>query len=260
LTVRNRTEDILRAFERGANDYLSKPFERQEMLARVRTLVTMKKVMRQVVDAELKALQAQISPHFLYNALNAIMGLCVTLPEKAYTILDELSNYLQSKFKFNGLNGFIPLEEELQLVKSYLRIEMVRLGSRLKVEYNIDPGISINIPPLTVQPLVENAVKYGIYPKKEGGTVSILVNRADNGAIIIVNDDGMGMPQHKADSILNGQAKTQGIGLRNVDQRLKRYYGCGLKIISEVNKGTTIVVTIPDSGIKEDCHNESISN
>ena len=143
LAVRNRIEDILRAFESGANDYLSKPFDRKEMLARVKTLVTMKRVSKQAVDAELKFLQAQIKPHFLYNALNTIMGFCIKEPEKAYTLMDELSNYLKGKFRFENLDNLTTLEEELELVKSYLNIEIARFGSRLKVKYHIDQGITL---------------------------------------------------------------------------------------------------------------------
>jgi signal transduction histidine kinase/DNA-binding response OmpR family regulator len=125
LTVRNRTEDILRAFDSGANDYLSKPFDRKEMLARVKTLITMKKIWKHAVDSELKFLQAQIKPHFVNNALNTIMGFCVTEPEKAYGLIEELSNYLQGKLRFSSLDDFTTLEKELELVKSYLNIEIV---------------------------------------------------------------------------------------------------------------------------------------
>jgi two-component system sensor histidine kinase ChiS len=260
LTVRNRIEDILRAFESGANDYLSKPFDRKEMLARVKTLVTMKRVSKQAVDAELKFLQAQIKPHFLYNALNTIMGFCIKEPEKAYTLMDELSNYLKGKFRFENLDNLTTLEEELELVKSYLNIEIARFGSRLKVKYHIDQGITLKIPPLILQPLVENAVKHGIYPKREGGTVCISVTRKNNKVLMAVNDDGMGMPQHVADSILKGQTEVDGIGILNLDRRLRRHYGCGLKIISEVDKGTTILMQIPNSYTKEECLDESYSN
>jgi two-component system sensor histidine kinase ChiS len=259
LTVRSRVEDILQAFENGANDYLSKPFDRKEMLARVRTLVTMKKVTKQAVDAELRFLQAQIKPHFLYNTLNTIMGFCVTKPDKAYMLIDELSNYLQGKFRLKCLDNFTTLEDELELVKSYLNIEIARFGSRLKVEYNIEQGIALKIPPLILQPLAENAVKHGVYPKKEGGTICLSVSRKQGGIIMLISDDGLGMPQHKADSILSGQVDSNGIGIHNVDERLKRCYGRGLRIISEVDKGTTVIIEVPDSSTEEEDY-EGCSN
>ncbi|HHW49730.1 MAG TPA: response regulator [Clostridiaceae bacterium] len=246
LTVRNRIEDILQAFESGANDYIPKPFDRREMLARVRNLVEMKKAIKQAVDAELKFLQVQIKPHFLYNTLNTIMGFCVKNPEKAYMLLDDFSNYLQGRFRFKKLDNLISLEDEIELVKSYLNIEMARLGDRLKVEYKIEQEINVMIPPLLLQPLVENAVKHGIYHKNGEGTVWISVSREKNYVLITVKDDGVGMPQQKADLILEEQNESNSIGIYNVNERLKKFYGCGLKIISDVGKGTTVMLKIPD--------------
>lgn len=257
LTIRNRIEDILQAFENGANDYLSKPFDRKEMLARVRTLIGMKTALEQAVDSELKFLQAQIRPHFIYNALNTIMGLCLTEPDKVYELIGQLSNYLQGKFRFINTNNLITLEDELELVKSYVNIELARFGERLKVEYHIERGITFKMPPLILQPLVENAIKHGIYPKSEGGTVSISVCREKDSIKILISDDGAGMPQAMADSILDGQAEISGIGIRNLDERLKKHYGCGLKIVSEVDKGTTAEILIPYYKINEGSINES---
>lgn len=260
LTVRNRIEDILQAFENGANDYLSKPFDRKEMLARIRTLLTMKTAMKQAVDAELKFLQAQIKPHFLYNALNTIMGFCIVEPEKAYDLIDQLSNFLQGKFRFKSLNNLITLKDELELVKSYLNIELARFGKRLKVEYHIELCESLKIPPLILQPLVENAIKHGIYPKSEKGTVSISAYRNKDTITMLIKDDGVGMPQAKADSILNGEAEINGIGIRNLDDRLKKHYGHGLRIASEVDKGTTVEIKIPSSKTDEGSANEGYAN
>lgn len=250
LTVRNRIEDILQALDSGANDYLSKPFDRKEMLARVRTLITMKKAVKKAVDTELKFLQAQIKPHFLFNALNTIIGFCLKEPKKAYSLLNEFSNYLQEKYRIKNLEDFITLEEELELVKSYLAIEKARYAGLLNVEYNIEPGIELKIPPLILQPLVENAVKHGICPKQGGGTVWISVSKWPDRIIMEVKDNGVGMSQEKLSSILNSELnseekKSDGIGIRNVNERLKKFYGCELKIKSEENEGTTVVIEIP---------------
>ena len=171
-----------------------------------------------------------------YICVNTIMGLCLTEPDKVYELIGQLSNYLQGKFRFINTNNLITLEDELELVKSYVNIELARFGERLKVEYHIERGITFKMPPLILQPLVENAIKHGIYPKSEGGTVSISVCREKDSIKILISDDGAGMPQAMADSILDGQAEISGIGIRNLDERLKKHYGCGLKIVSEVDK------------------------
>ncbi|MGB3926926.1 MAG: ATP-binding protein [Caldicoprobacterales bacterium] len=261
LTVRNRIEDILQGFQSGANDYLSKPFDREEMLARVKNLVTMKKVRKQAIDAELKFLQAQIKPHFLYNTLNVIMGFCITDPKKTYMLIDELGTYLQGKFRYKNLDSFISLEEELELVKSYLNIEKARFGTRLNVEYHIEEGVDLEIPPLILQPLVENAVKHGIYPKKEGGTVWISVEKNNGKVLMTVQDDGVGMSQKKANSLLlEDQMQRDGIGIGNLNERLKRHYGSGLKIKSEVGKGTIVSMEILNSSTSEGYSNEGNYN
>ena len=220
LTVRDSQEDILKAFEVGANDYLAKPFNKREMLARVRTLLTLKRTMTEVLSSEMRFLQAQIRPHFLYNTLNTIMGFCRKDPEKARELLDQLSCYLRGKFKFGEMDKFILLKEELELVKAYLHIEKARFGDRLQVVSSFPAGANYWIPPLILQPLVENAVRHGIYPRKEGGTIVIKAEDLADALVISIKDDGVGMSKTKIEEILNTQKEIDGIGLRNVNQRL----------------------------------------
>ena len=245
LTVRDSQEDILKAFEVGANDYLAKPFNKREMLARVRTLLTLKRTMNEVLSSEMRFLQAQIKPHFLYNTINTIMGFCRKDPEKARELLDQLSCYLRGKFKFGELDKFIFLEEELELVEAYLSIEKARFGERLQVVTSFPAETNYLIPPLILQPLVENAVRHGIYPRKEGGTIEIVVEDLEGALVIKVKDDGIGMSKAKIEEILETKNSNGGIGLRNVNQRLKSHYSQGLNISSEINKGTTVTVRIP---------------
>ena len=127
--------------------------------------------MKQVVTAELQFLQAQIQPHFIFNTLNTIMVFCRQDPNKAAELLDELGNYLRGKFSFSNADELIPLEKELDFVNSYLAIEKVRLDERLQVSYDLDTNLDVYIPSLILQPIVENAVRHGIRPKKEGGKV-----------------------------------------------------------------------------------------
>lgn len=201
---------------------------------------------RKIYQAEISALQAQIQPHFLYNTLNTITAFCRTQPMKAAEILEELSNYLQGKFRFNSM-ALIPLEQELDLIKSYLAIEQVRFGKRLNIVYRIETNANPLIPSLILQPLVENAVKHGVYPKRQGGTVQISIKRVEEETIIIVADDGVGIPPSKLEALLNDKkAQEVGIGLQNINKRLQKHYGYGLNIQSSTDKGTTITLIIPD--------------
>lgn len=249
ITVRNRPEDIEIAFMAKANDYIAKPFHKKELLARVQAQLRLQEVSeteRRIYQAEISALQAQIQPHFLYNTLNTIIAFCRKDPGKAAEILGELSNYLQNKFRFNNM-ALIPLEQELDLIQSYLAIEQVRFGKRLHVAFCIETDANPLMPPLILQPLVENAVKHGVYPKREGGTVRISIQKAEQGTIIIVADDGVGMAPEQLACVLNDKnAQEVGIGLRNIYKRLQKHYGYGLDIQSEIGRGTTITVKIPD--------------
>lgn len=249
LTVRNRPEDIEVAFMAKANDYISKPFHKKELLVRVKAQLQSQEAYeteRRVYQAEISALQAQIQPHFLYNTLNTIIAFCRTNPAKAAEILEELSNYLQNKFRFNTM-ALIPLEQEVELVKSYLAIEQVRFGKRLTISFCIETDANPLIPPLIVQPLVENAVKHGVYPKRAGGTIQISITKTERETLIVVSDDGVGMTPDKIQSLLNDKkAEEVGIGIQNINKRLQKYYGDGLNIQSNINQGTIITVRIPN--------------
>lgn len=248
-TVRNRPEDIEISFLAKANDYIAKPFHKKELLARVQAQMRSQdayETERRVYRAEIAALQAQIQPHFLYNTLNTVITFCRTNPAKAAELLEELSDYLQNKFRFNSMN-LIPLEQELDLIKSYLAIEQVRFGKRLNVEFKIDTDLKLLIPPLILQPLVENAVKHGVYPKREGGTVQITIKKSAAETNIIVADDGVGIAPDKIECLLKDKtAADAGIGLSNINKRLHRHYGYGLNVQSSLGKGTIITVNIPD--------------
>jgi len=247
ITVRNRPEDIEIAFVAKANDYITKPFHKKELLARVKAQLLSQEVYeteRRVYQAEIYALQSQIQPHFLYNTLNTVIALCRTHPNKAAELLEDLSNYLQNKFRFNSMD-LIPLDQELDLIKSYLAIEQVRFGKRLHIVFCIETDSNPLIPPLILQPLVENAVKHGVYPKRAGGTVQISIKTVANDTVIVVTDDGVGMTSEKV-ACLFSDKKTQevGIGLQNIHKRLQKHYGYGLNIQSNINQGTTITVKI----------------
>ncbi len=188
--------------------------------------------------AELKALQAQINPHFLFNALNTIVSMIRINPEMARKLLINLGNFLRESFKEK--EDIVDINNEIKHIEAYLEIEKARFGSKLNVEYDINCS-NFNVPHLILQPLVENAVKHGIYPKKEGGTISIIINDDNKNYNIIIEDDGVGFDNHF------NKPTHYGIGIKNIDKRLRSIYGnkYGLKIESEKSLGTKAIVTIP---------------
>lgn len=247
VTLGNRTEDILAGFEAGANDYISKPFSLRELKARAWTLLELRKTAEKAINSEMHFLQAQIKPHFIYNTLNSIVSLCRTNPERARELVLELSNFLRSSFDFKSTEKYIALERELDLVKSYLTIEKERFSERLTVQYDIDENININIPPLILQPVVENAVRHGLMSKAEGGTVKISAKNMADYVMLRVSDDGVGMSEEKLSGIFkeHDKAERTGIGLLNIKKRMQTLFGYGPEIQSAVGKGTDIILKIP---------------
>ncbi|UPK44866.1 hybrid sensor histidine kinase/response regulator [Paenibacillus pabuli] len=244
LTASGQTGDILAAFAAGANDILQKPFELAELRARVQSLLAMKSSSEQAVRREMDFLQAQIPPHFLYNSLNALVGLSYKDVDKLRETIHHLTTYLRSKFTFIFQGDAVPLERELELIRAYLAIEQLRFGQRLNVSYTIDEDARVMVPPLTLQPIVENAVRHGIGQKPEGGTVNIIVTRSINGVEIVVEDDGDGMDEQTLR--LLEQGKTGGIGIGNVNRRLQMRYGRNLEIHSRLGEGTRITIYLTE--------------
>ena len=197
---------------------------------------------RHRMESQINFLHAQIQPHFLYNTINTIVAYCRTDPEESRRLLIELSTYLRGKLK-SEKDMFTPLRDEIELIKSYLTIEQVRFKDRLSVEYDIDEECNILIPCLILQPLVENAVKHGLIPKKEGGRISISVKRIGNNVVAKIKDNGVGIGQNDLPDILKG--KNSGIGLSNTNERLKKHYNTQIEVDSKVGKGTEFTVTIP---------------
>jgi two-component system sensor histidine kinase LytS len=202
-------------------------------------------------EAEVKVLQAQINPHFLFNALNTISYYCRSEPARAKDLVVYLAEYY--RHSLSNPKTFIEFQQEIQHVQAYLNIETARFGDRLKVEYDIPPGVSFKVPSLILQPLVENAVKHGILTKEDGGTVYIGVIPQDEVMKVYVYDNGMGIPPEKQKTLLTETRPAEdgrtykSIGLKNVQQRLLAIYGPenGLQIVSKPNIGTSVTFTIP---------------
>lgn len=244
LTSKTSMEDVITGFDAGANDYLAKSFEPEELLARVRTLVNLKTSVDKAMAAEVAFMQAQIKPHFLFNTLNTISSFCDTAPEQARELIDELSNYLRQSFDFKSLQMYVPIERELLLVRSYVAIEKARFGDSLKVIIDVDRTIKVKIPPLSIQPLVENAIRHGIRKKGGSGTVKIAARNTPEGVLVSVEDDGSGIPPDKLAKVLKPE-DSKGVGLCNIDSRLRALLGKGLTIESEIGRGTRVTFLIP---------------
>ena len=189
--------------------------------------------------AEIKALQAQINPHFLFNALNTIVSFVRMDPNKARDLIIDLSIYL--RYNLEKGDELVSLENELKQVKAYIKIEQARYGEKLNVIYDVDEEIDIKIPSLIIQPLVENSIKHGILEGEGCGTVKISVNEEKNHNLIriTIEDDGLGISPEIISDVYNKRMKQNKIGLANVHNRLKLIYGNGLEI-KRLKKGTRI--------------------
>lgn len=246
LTAKNRVTDMKMSMDNGANDYVGKPFEAEELMARVKSLTRLRASVKTAKDAEIAFLRSQIKPHFLYNALNSIAELCVEEPEKAEELTLQLSQYLRSSFDFKQLDSLTSLENELELVKAYINIEKARFGARLQVIYDVNANTDIRIPPLILQPLVENAIRHGLMSNLRGGTVTLSVNTLDHSMIrFMVEDNGSGMSEHKLEEIMRSDVDKRGVGLWNISQRIKLLYGKSILIQSVEGKGTKVSFEIP---------------
>jgi len=191
-------------------------------------------------EAELRALRAQINPHFLFNALTTIGYLTQTAPEKALATIMQLSKLLRGVLR--STKEFQTLGEELKLIESYLEIERARFEERLSVKIDVPPELSkIRIPALLLQPLVENAVKHGITPKKEGGTIRISAELAGDCLTIQIADTGAGIDE--TELRLRRESR---VGLNNVEQRLRLHFGRAARLIiqSTPESGTIVQIKI----------------
>jgi len=207
-----------------------------EAVARARAV---EQTRAELAQAELRALRAQIHPHFLFNALNSIAALITVNPRAA----EETTTQLADVFRYTlGASGkeMVPLSEELEFLRTVLAIEHTRFGERLRVVEDIEPGLdSVPVPSLLLQPLVENAVRHGLAPRAEGGTVRLAARREGDRLIFTVEDDGVGM---RPDAAPRGT----GFGLHSVRERL-RVAGPPhrLDIDTAPGRGTRIEVTLP---------------
>lgn len=193
--------------------------------------------------AELSFLQAQIKPHFLYNSINTFVAISRYDAERARNLLIDFSNYLRRCFDFKDLSQFTSLRNEVELVKTYVDIEKAQFEERLEVSFEICDDLEVNVPILMLQPVVENAIIHGVLPKSGGGHIDISVKTEGKTLAFAVKDNGAGMTPEQLEGIFkHGFGK--GIGLSNIDGRLRKLYGKGLQIKSGAGIGTEVTWAI----------------
>ncbi|MFC3342642.1 ATP-binding protein [Paenibacillus abyssi] len=245
-------------FAAGANDFILKPYDWNELRARVRTLVQLKRSVSMLVQSEVSMLRAQIKPHFLYNAINTIIWMSKRDVEQTQSLLRELSNFLRGSFDFENREQMITFDKEIQLVRAYLALERARFGDRLSVHYELQAA-DFMLPPLVIQPLVENAVRHGLMEKPAGGNVWIRTMIERDQVVITIADDGKGMEPERIAEVMTGSSYSQdadrtGIGLQNINRRLLHTYGQSFRIKQREGGGTIVSFSIPWKG--RDIRNE----
>jgi two-component system LytT family sensor kinase len=194
-------------------------------------------------EMQLSLLKSQINPHFLFNTLNSINMLVSSSKEQARKVITQLSDIFRYALDSHG-DQMVKLIHELDFIDNYIRIQQVRFGQRLKFLKQVDyTCLGIVIPPMILQPLVENAVKYGIAPKDEGGTIMLTVKRINLMIFFEVKDDGLGT---NAKKVMDGSSS--GVGIKNTDQRLRSTFGPGSGLRIHSNEwGYSVSFFIPVS-------------
>lgn len=194
-------------------------------------------------EARLAALKSQINPHFLFNTLNSVSSLIRTNPEQARNVVYKLSSILRRLLR--KTDNLTPLREELSFIDNYMAIELVRFGDKLRFVKEIDAGtLDMLVPSMLLQPLVENSIRHGLSSKVDGGMIRVRSRLTEGRLHILVEDDGIGIPESKLATLFE-----HGIGVNNVNERLKVLFGDGYRmwIDSKPGEGTRTGIEIPES-------------
>jgi two-component system, LytTR family, sensor kinase len=197
---------------------------------------------RLLAEARLAALTSQINPHFLFNTLNSVSSLIRTNPAQARLMVGKLSKVLRRLLRQH--EHFVALSEELSFIEDYLAIEVIRFGDKLRFEAAVAADtLEMQVPSMILQPLVENCIKHGLSNKVEGGTVWIRAYRSESRLHLMVEDDGVGIPDEKLATLLD-----RGIGVSNVNERLKVLFGSDYRmwVESQPDRGTRVQIEIPE--------------
>lgn len=194
---------------------------------------------RENADLRISIMMSQIAPHFIYNTLTSIQVLCEKDPKAAKETVEDFSRYLRGNLESLDEKEPIPFQRELEHVQYYLAIEKKRFGSRVQVEYDIQER-DFCLPCLSLQPIVENAVKHGICKKENGGTIRITTRREGENVYLTVSDDGAGFDMEKVQE-MSGKH----VGVKNVENRIRNMCGGYMEITSTVGVGTEVVMILP---------------
>lgn len=192
-------------------------------------------------EMQISLLKSQINPHFLFNTLNSINMLIGSSKEQARKVITQLSDIFRYALDSHG-DQMVRLVHELDFIDNYIRIQQIRFGDRMKFVKQVDfTCLGVQIPPMILQPLVENSVKYGIAPKDDGGTIILTVKRFNNMIFFEVKDDGLGS---NAQKVMDGTSS--GVGIKNTDQRLRSIFGPGSGLRIRANEwGYSVSFFIP---------------
>ena len=196
--------------------------------------------------AEVRALRAQISPHFIYNALTTIAAFVRSDPDRARELLLEFADF--TRYSFRQAGEFTTLADEMGNIEKYLTLERARFGDRLHIRWLVAPEVlGVVVPFLSIQPLVENAVRHGLAGRPGGGTVSVTAEDAGPDCVISVEDDGIGMDPEAVGRPAGDEPSGNHVGLVNVDDRLRAAFGedYGLVVETERGAGTKVIVRLP---------------
>ena len=193
-------------------------------------------------EMQISLLKSQINPHFFFNTLNSLSTLVGSSKEKARKVITQLSDIFRYALDSHG-DQKVRLIHEIDFIENYMRIQQVRFGDRLHFEKQVDPAsFPMEIPPMILQPLIENAVKYGIGPKEDGGTITLTIIRRKNEVYFEVKDDGLGI-----NAVKELGATSTGIGVKNTNQRLISIYGPASQLkINNTDNGYMVSFVIPD--------------
>jgi two-component system, LytTR family, sensor kinase len=192
-------------------------------------------------EQELATLKAQINPHFLFNTLNSISAMASTDTEETRTMIAQLADLLRYAME-SSKKDFVLLKDELQFVQDYIALESKRLEDRLTTIFQVDQSlVSFSVPPMILQPLVENAIKHGISPAEDGGSICVQIQKETKGISFRISDTGLGL------SSPDPLSTTDGVGLKNTDARLRKIYGesARLKVQSLDKAGCEVTFTLP---------------
>ncbi|MGV2963054.1 ATP-binding protein [Paenibacillus sp. AGC30] len=246
LTAIMKHSDLVLSLKVGANDYLQKPILMDELFIRIESLLAVRQSSIDAIEVEMNYLYSQVTPHFVYNTLNTIIGLSYTDMDNTREALYCLATYFRAKLNVHYRNSYVSVEEEMELVKAYLYIEKMRYADRLNIKYDIDESVQLMIPALSIQPLVENAVFHGISKKQSGGTIEVSIQREGQFVRIKIYDNGVGIPEEKLQKLIHEESTR--IGFMNPLKKFKLMKNASLRLYSEEGKGTTIVILLPEGG------------